>query len=188
MDERTSVRQWVLAGAGLLMVTAAVVLVLRERAPAPTAQEAAPSPRTSLYLQRDGAAWQLHWNPNSPDVRSAKRGAIVIRDGKRESRLELNPRDLRAGVASYWPESQEVAFDVELDGAPAGSVRAPAPVVEERRPSPFASAESPRKKGYPIRRVQAEPAPEVERAKRESGWSRAIGKIPLLRRLRGRRE
>jgi hypothetical protein len=130
MDERTPVKQWVLAAAGLLMVIAAVILVLRERAPAPTAQ-AAPSTRTSLYVQRDGGAMRLHWNPASPDVRAAQRGAIVINDGPRESRLELTPQELRAGMASYWPESKEVAFRFELDGGQAGSVRAPAPATVE---------------------------------------------------------
>ncbi len=165
------------------MIAAAAWMVLHERAPVPTTQ-AAPSGRTALYVQREGAAMQLHWNPDSPDVRTAQRGAILISDGKRESRLELTPRDLRAGVASYWPESKEVSFHLELDGGQAGFVRAAAPAQD--RPSPFEAAkEPPRRKAHAVKRVQ----PVVEEAKaekRESGFSRAVGKIPLLRRLRGR--
>jgi hypothetical protein len=138
---------------------------------------------------------RLHWNAESPDVRAAQRGALLINDGKRESRLELTPRDLRAGVASYWPESKEVSFHLELDGGQAGFhleldggqagfVRASAPPQD--RPSPFEVAKAPpRRKAYAVKRVQ----PVVEEAKaerRESGFSRAVGKIPLLRRLRGR--
>jgi len=181
MDERPPIRQWMLAVAGLLMVVASVAIVRRDRASAPAAQ-AAPLTRTSLYVDRDGGAMRLHWNPDSPDVRGASRGAILIHDGKRESRLDLTPRDLRAGAASYWPESKEVSFRFELNGAEAGAVRASAP--PDDRPSPFETAQTPRKKSYPIKRVQAqitEPEPEV---KRESGLGRAIGKIPLLRRLR----
>jgi len=164
------------------MIAAAGWMVLRERAPVPTT-EAAPSGRTALYVQREGAAMWLHWNPESPDVRAAHRGTILINDGKRESRLELTPRDLRAGVASYWPESKDVSFHLELDGGQAGYVRAAAPPQD--RPSPFEVKEPTRRKAHAVKRVE----PVVEQAreeKRESGFSRAVGKIPLLRRLRGR--
>jgi hypothetical protein len=183
MLEKTPVRQWVLAAAGLAMIGGAGWLVFRERAPVPT-EERAPSGRTAIYVEREGAAMRLHWNPESPDVRAAERGAILISDGKRESRLELTPRDLRAGVASYWPESKDVSFHLELDGGEAGYVRAAAPLQD--RPSPFEVAKEPaRRKAHAVKRVQ----PAVEEAKvekRESGFSRAVGKIPLLRRLRGR--
>jgi len=183
MEDRTPVRQWILAAAGVLMLVAAVAIVRRERAPAPTTQ-AAPTSRTSLYVDREGAAMRLHWNPESYDVRAANRGAIVIHDGKRQSRLELTPAELRAGAASYWPESTEVSFRLELDGGHAGDVRASAQ-LDEKRPSPFEVKEAPRRKGYPIRRLQAETVQAVD-VKRESGFSRTLGKIPLLRRLRGR--
>jgi len=89
-------------------------------------------------VQHDGTALRLHWNPDSEAVRQAGRGALLIADGPRQSRLDLTPADLRAGVASYWPESPRVDFKLELDGAPAGEVEAPALAVrQEPRPSPF---------------------------------------------------
>lgn len=185
MGPGLSVRQWTLAGAGVLLIAAAVVVGLRDRGPAPVAR-AAPTGHTSLQVQQDGAGLKLHWNAQSADVRAAKAGAIVISDGGRESRLELTPRDLRAGVASYWPDSREVGFRLELDGAPAGSVRAAAK-VPEARPSPFANTERPRKRAAQVKRVQAQaPAPyEAEEPKR-SGLKRVVRKIPLLGRLAGR--
>jgi hypothetical protein len=188
MDERTQKRpwlQWTLGAVGALLLALALTLVLRGRAPAPTpAVQAASSGPTSLHIQHDGPALKLHWNPNSPDVRRAQRGAIVIQDGKRESRLELNGGELRAGVASYWPESREVGFRLELDGAQAGSVRTTAQ-GEEPRPSPFAKTEAPRKRGVPIKRVQATAAPVYEAERRGPP---VIRKIPLLRRLWGKRD
>jgi hypothetical protein len=185
MDERLPVRQWILAAAGLAMIAGAGVVVLRDRAPAAAAapRAAVPSGRTRVYVEHEGAKLKLHWNPDSADVRAAKGGAVVIADGGRESRMEMTPRELRAGVVSYWPDSREVAFRLELDGAAAGSVRASAE-VEEKRPSPFAKTEAPRRRSVPIKRVQAQTARvEVEEPKRGSKFTRAVGKIPLLRRL-----
>jgi hypothetical protein len=182
MEERSPIRQWVLAAAGVAMLVGAVAIVRHERAPAPTTQ-AAPSSRTPLYIDREGATMRLHWNPASPDVRAANRGAVVIHDGKRESRLELTPAELRSGVASYWPESKEVSFRLELDGGQAGEVRASAQVDE--KPSPFVVKEPPRRKAHPIKRVPVETA-QAQEVKKESGFSRTLGKIPLLRRLRGK--
>lgn len=187
MDEGLPVRQLALAAAGLLLIGAAIVVGLRDHKPAPVAR-AVSSGHPGLHVQHDGAALKLHWNTGSADVRAAKAGAIVISDGGRTSRLELTPRDLRAGVASYWPDSREVGFRLELDGAAAGSVRASAEVPQQR-PSPFASTQSPRKRGVPIKRVQVQgPAVyEAEEPKR-SGVKRVVGKIPLLGRLVGSRD
>jgi hypothetical protein len=189
MDERAPVRpwlQWALGGGGVLLVAFALTLVLRGRAPAPTPAVQAPtSAQTSLHIQHDGPTLKLRWNPNSPDVRKAQRGALVIQDGGRESRLELNGGELRAGVASYWPESREVEFRLELDGAQAGSVRTTAQ-GEAPRPSPFANTERPRKRGVPIKRVQAMPAAVYEVEPKRG--PPVIRKIPLLRRLWGKRD
>jgi hypothetical protein len=191
MREHLPLRQWLLAAIGVLLIGAAVTIAWRGRAPVRTAH-AAPAPSsvaTAIHVQHDGPALRLHWSPDSLAVRRARSGAVVIQDGTRESRMELTPRDLRAGMAAYWPDSPEVTFRLELDGAPAGTIRAWSP-VEEKRPSPFASTERPRKRGAAIRRVQAAavPPPYAEEPKRESALSRAIGKIPLLRRLRARHD
>jgi len=183
MGERTPVRQWVFAAAGLLMIVAAAVFVFRDRSRPAPAPPAAPTGQTAVSIEPLGRALKLRWDPNSPGVRAATAGALVISDGKRESRMELTGRDLRAGVASYWPESRDVAFRLELDGTPVGSARTLAN-VEERRPSPFASTEAPRRRAAPIKRVQAQPVSyEAEEPKRRSKFRRAVSKIPLFGRL-----
>lgn len=183
MDKRARLAQWTLGAAGVAMMTAALWIVLRgDGAPAPAPQAAAP-PSTPLRVERQGAMMRLQWNPASPDVRAARSGAIVIHDGKRESRMDLTSAELRAGMASYWPESKDVSFHLELDGGQAGFVRAAS--VSQDRPSPFEVKEPRRRKSYPIKRIQPAVVTAAE-VKRESGFGKVIGKIPLLRRLRGK--
>ena len=185
--------QWVLGGAGLFMLAAAAAMVLHQSAPIGKIQAPA-KPRsaqaTALYVQHDGPALDLHWNPDAPAVRAARRGVLAIADGGRESKLELNPHELSSGVASYRPQSGEVTFRLELDGDPAGVIRASA-APEEPRPSPFPPVEKPpaiRTGGQPLKLAPPEPSaePEVEDPPppKRSRWSRVAGKIPLLRRLK----
>src|SRR5690348_16448478 len=128
-EKTTSKRQWYLAALGLLMIAAAAWIVFGRRAPAPAAATPVrPSTeRVSLYVQHDGPALRLHWNGDSDVVRRASSGVLVISDGARQSRLDLGTAELRGGTASYWPESQQsVNFKLELDGAVAGELQAPA--------------------------------------------------------------
>jgi len=171
---------------------AAGVIVLRGRsAPPPTPARRSVAANPLIFVQHDGRALRLHWNRDAADVRGAKTGALVILDGARESRIELQPADLRAGLASYWPESRDVTFRLELDGAPAGSMRASAgSATEERRPPAFQAPVKARRRAAAVQRVQAVAAPvsAEDEPKRPSGVGRALGKIPLLRRLRKHRD
>jgi hypothetical protein len=192
--------QWVLASLGIVMIGVAVWLTVGRGDPARSAAAPPPpshnAPPVALYVQHDGAALRLHWNADSDAVRHAGSGALLIADGPRQSRLDLTPADLQSGVASYWPESARVDFKLELDGAPAGELEAPALVVrEEPRPSPFAAPPKPK----PVHQaLEEEPKPytihEADRAavveqdeeeppKKPSKWQRVTGKIPLLKRL-----
>ena len=172
--------QWVLGATGLLMGIAAASIAFRDRSPAPPPRPHSTA-ATALYVQHEGGALRLHWDPA---VR-ANTGVILIQDGSRESRLDLNANELRAGVASYWPESKEVTFRLQLDGGDAGSIRATA---DTPSPKPSAFAEKPHAKpavAKPVKLPRREPAdddddPPVKRSR----LSRVAGKIPLLRRLR----
>ena len=177
--------QWALGGAGLVLGVASAYLILQSQS-RPTA--APPQPRstvsTALYIQHDGGALRLHWDPG---VR-ATTGAIRIHDGARESRLDLNAAELRSGVASYWPESSEVTFQMELDGTVVGAIRAPATAVS--RPHPVQVEEKPRAKkavARPVKLAARDPEDEPDDVEPESPkrsrWSKVTGKIPLLRRL-----
>jgi hypothetical protein len=191
--------QWILATSGVVMMGVAVWLTVGRRAPAhsvsvPVVHSAQP---VALYVQHDGTALRLHWNPDADSVRQAGRGSLLIADGPRQSRLDLTPADLRSGVASYWPESPAVDFKLELDGAPAGELQAPAlEVREEPRPSPFVTTPKPKRrvaeaedlpKPYTVHEADRATAvverEEEEAPKKPSKWQRVTGKIPLLRRL-----
>ena len=173
--------QWVLGAVGILMGVAAAALIFGHRAPTtlPTSQGTAP---TALYVQHDGGALQLHWDP----AVQANTGVLWIQDGARETRLDLNADELRSGVASYWPESREVTFRLQLDGGAAGTIRAPSDTPSQ--PPQAAAAEKPRPKpsvAKPVKvasseRVDADDEPSVKRSR----LSRVAEKIPLLRRLR----
>jgi hypothetical protein len=130
-------------------------MVLHRRAPAPVQRvQAVSQPAIGLYVQHDGPALRLRWNPDTAAIRDAHSGVLVIADGARQSRLELKQPDLRTGVASYWPESREVIFRLALDGAAAGEIRASADTPVEPRPSPFDSGGR-----RPETTIAARPAP-----------------------------
>jgi hypothetical protein len=183
MDTRRKDRrwlQWVLGAAGILMGVAAASLMFGHRAqtPLPAPHQTAP---TALYVQHDGGALRLHWDPA---VRANSR-IIWIQDGPRETRLDLNADELRSGVASYWPESREVIFRLQLDGGPAGTIQAPA-----EAPPAVKTAEKPRPRRPAAKPVKVASADRVvdgdddDQPVKRSRFSRVTGKIPLLRRLR----
>jgi hypothetical protein len=182
-------RHWTLFIVGLALLAAAGIVVVRDRskpAPAP-----ATAPRTALTtplldVQHDGAALRLYWNAAAPEVRSAKSGALLVTDGGKESRMELRPQELRSGGASWWPESRDVTFRLELDDAPAGTLRASAQPAPETKPSAFQTPAKPRPKSATVKRVAA-PVEVEQTPKPESKFGRAFGKIPLLRRLKRHR-
>ena len=173
--------QWVLGAAGILMGIAAASLTFGHRAPIPAPAPHAAEP-VALYVQHDGGALRLHWDP----AVHANSGVIFIQDGARETRLDLNADELRAGVASYWPESREVTFRLQLAGGPTGTIRAPA----EAPPDTVQAAivEKPRPKRSMARpgKVAAPEHVEVvdDRPPKRSRLSRVAAKIPLLRHLR----
>jgi len=172
--------QWVLGVAGILMGIAAASLTFGHRTPAAPPQRSSTAPM-ALYVQHDGGALRLHWDP----AVHARSGVIWIQDSAHETRLDLNADELRSGVASYWPESREVTFRLQLDGGPASSIRASA---DEPPPPPAAAPEKPRRKHSVAKEVKLARREAVEAdddaPPKRSRLSRVAGKIPLLRRMR----
>src|SRR3954453_14262357 len=103
--------QWVLGAAGILMGVAAAALFVGHRAPTrlPPSQGTAP---TALYVQHEGGALRLHWDP----AVHASTGIIWIQDGARETRLDLNADELRSGLSSYWPSAGDGTFTPQPAG------------------------------------------------------------------------
>jgi hypothetical protein len=174
--------QWLLAGIGLLLGLAAAWLTFHVRTPVPTAPPRSTAAPTALYVQHEGRALRLHWDPRV----SANSGVIRIHDAGHDTRLELNAQELRSGVATYWPESNQVTFQLELDGGPVAAITTPAEApVAEARPSPFPQPRPKRAVTKPVKLVPRETVePDDDPAPKRSRWGRVAGKIPLLRRLR----
>ena len=206
------------------------------------AQAAQPG-HVALKVQRDGSSIRLYWDRNSSVIRNAAKAILYISDGEHQSQLNLDPSELNSGLVSYWPESKDVTFRLEVfaaghstddsirvvGGSPvpvtATTHRSSAPPLAERaaapppqpapatgfasrseepapevRPSPFTppaatpapeATTSTSAAAPPPRPIPHETRPEVSVVAEPVGASRfgsAIGKIPLLRRLRKQRQ
>jgi hypothetical protein len=164
MREPISTRQWIMAVTGVVLIALAGWMLLHRRAPRASVQpvRAANPSAVGLYVQHDGPALRLRWNPDTAAIRDAQGGVLSIVDGARQSRLELQPQDLRAGVASYWPESRDVTFRLTLDGDAAGEIRASADAPPEARPSPFDSGQTTREKTRVAARSAARSSADAE--------------------------
>jgi len=91
-----------------------------------------------LTLSREtGNALRLSWNRDSLAVRNAVEGVLLISDGGRPVRVDLDKKLLSQGSIVYFPTSGDVDFRVELSTNGLGvseSVRAVAPVPMAPQP------------------------------------------------------
>jgi hypothetical protein len=199
--------RWLLPAAlcGVLAIAITDVVMLRRRpAPPPAAQKV--SERIGLTAEGDGEALHLQWDRHARPVHSADRGVLYILDGGRQSQLDLTSQQLNSASVRYWPESPAVKFRMEVyNGAISTSESVQVPVgkpvarpataraVLVKNPSPFE-----RVRPEIVRREVPRPVPVVERVQElrpepevrehESGISRVVSKIPLLRRLKRHRQ
>jgi len=174
-----------------LVAGAALGVVLWTRlADEPAAAEPpriASSDQVALNVRHDGRALRLNWDRNAPAIRDATHAILHIDDGNHRSEMNLDPQSLASGTASYWPESREVRFRLEVFApgrVTSGSIQAPG-VAAETKPSPFVTPAPPKRhpKIVALNRPEPEPEPVVAPPK-PSKVSRFFGKIPLLRRLK----
>jgi hypothetical protein len=202
--------RWTLPAAlGGVLAMAAVNLVLMQRRPVSVRPQAM-AETIGLRADAEGEGVRVQWDRGSRPIRNADHATLFIEDGKLKSQLDLTGRQLDGSSVLYNPESERVAFRLEVyrgglsssesaafvvpgwsRHGQAGGARA---VVEPLRPSPFERVEP------EIVQIQMPPAPVVapeapppepaaaakptasEPLKR-GRLDRAISKIPLLRRL-----
>ena len=189
-------------GLALLIAIGDAILVLRAppKSPIPVVTD-----KIGLAVIRDGDGLRVEWNRHAGTVRRATDAMLYIQDGKHQSQLNLDGKQLTGSSVRYWPETENIQFRLEVHNGTASvsdEVRvaaeraqiAPRAVVERVRPSPFK-----RTRPEVVRHGPARPAaPEnvvrrdlepvhragAEARHRESGWAKVVGKIPLLRRLK----
>jgi hypothetical protein len=80
-------------------------------------KQAEAADHVALNVQRDGPSLRLVWDRNSPVIRNAAKAILYINDGDHESQLSLDPRELGSGLVSYWPDSKDVTFRMEVFAA-----------------------------------------------------------------------
>jgi hypothetical protein len=152
-----------------------------------------------LMVQQDRGAMRLRWSPDGPGVREATHGTLTITDGVHQSRLDLDGRELRAGLASYWPDGSRVGFRLETDSGASGYIEAPVegkpakPSAE--RKAPAAAKVEPPKSAPPAARHKPKPSASIHHGKplddglewteqpphHESHWARLRHKISFWR-------
>src|SRR5215469_8530862 len=71
----------------------------------------------TLDVARDGRVLKLSWDRQAPAVRTADRAVLHILDGTHETNLNLTTGELSTGLLSYWAESPDVTFRLEVFGA-----------------------------------------------------------------------
>jgi TonB family protein len=246
---RFPVRLWLVRAVALVGGTLLGVVfttwIQRPRAASPTsaATAIADSRHISLGVKRDGRVLQLEWDPKAPPILTADHATLHITDGNHQTNLNLSTSELSVGAISYWAETPEVAFRLEVFGggrktddsvraaAELGSQTPPSPAVEPvqavvaapkqaRRNRPSAQAEvgpppipltprpspfepPPKPASAPLEAISNPPAPptaapampvpvrspepRIEVSSEPapaSRLSRAVGHIPLIRRLK----
>jgi len=70
----------------------------------------------SLDVTRDGRALRLHWDQQADALRNADHALLHILDGNHETNLNLTVNELNNGSLSYWADTPDVTFRLEVFG------------------------------------------------------------------------
>lgn len=73
-----------------------------------------PAVRTlGLHIGRKADSLAVTWDRNSPEILTAQRAVLYIRDGSSQKTLDLDVSQLRTGVVSYAPSGDDLQFRLE---------------------------------------------------------------------------
>jgi hypothetical protein len=56
----------------------------------------------------------LLWNRSAPVVRTATHAILWIGDGRAQTKLDIDPKQLSGGSIVYWPRSRDITFRMEI--------------------------------------------------------------------------
>jgi hypothetical protein len=203
--------RWVLPAAlGGLLAMAVADAVLMRRHTVSVRPQAIPE-HIGLHADAEGEGLRVQWDRASRPIRNADRAVLFIEDGTVKSQLDLTGRQLGSSSVMYWPQSERVAFRLEVyrgsqsssDSAAFGPPQdgnrrrqqGPArAIVQAVRPSPFEHLEPeivvtqtlpPHEVAARASAPVAAPEPvALAEPPRESRLGRFLSRIPLLRHLR----
>jgi len=93
------------------------------------------APKLGLRLESQGDRILLTWNRRHPAVHSAKGGVLQIDDGMQHRQVNLDAAQVSNGSVLYRPNSDDVTFRLEVEGAQGGKVSESMRVLEAAKPS-----------------------------------------------------
>ncbi len=93
------------------------------------------APGLGLRLESQGDRLLLGWNRHHPAVRNTKGGILQIDDGPQHRRISLDAAQISNGSVLYRPNSDDVIFRLEVEGAQGGKVSESMRVLEAAKPS-----------------------------------------------------
>jgi hypothetical protein len=70
----------------------------------------------SLDVTRDGRTLRLHWDQQAAAIRNADHALLYIVDGNHQTNLNLSANELSNGSLSYWADTPDVTFRLEVFG------------------------------------------------------------------------
>ena len=105
----------------------------------------------AMNVTREGRLVRLVWDHEAPAVRQADHALLHITDGNHQTNLNLSSIELSTGVLSYWADTTDVTFRLEVFGSggktddsvravgggePAAAMPAEVATAAERRETP----------------------------------------------------
>ncbi len=117
--------QWVLSSVAVVALLISGFVLLRAKR---ISDNFARDSRLGLNLSRDGSDWRVTWNPDSPILRHATKGLLIISDGTLDKDLNLDVSDLRSGAILYSSATNNVVFTLEVE-----TDESPVPAMESVR-------------------------------------------------------
>jgi hypothetical protein len=164
-----------------------VEVVAPRQSPPPAVEPPSPE-HINLSVQTDGTALRLVWDRNAPAIRNADLAILEITDGKHQSTLNLGSRELGSGMVSYWPETKDVSFRLQVHGngrETDDSIRAVGGQLAPLPSGPVEVAEKPAEPPKPVTHAAAPviqpPQPVVNRAPTPSTGEAARAAAPESR-------
>ncbi len=107
----------VAAFASVVVASGAFYFVSRDSRPAAHAAVRAPAPPDlTLQVVSQPGGLRLSWNRDLPAIRQATGGTLRIHDGDSDREITLDPAQVAQAVVFYTPATQDVTFQLKIQG------------------------------------------------------------------------
>jgi periplasmic protein TonB len=114
---------WALFGGLAMLALAGASLYYLKMHPASSNIGSRDSATLQLKAERSGAQMLVTWNRDSALVKTAQRAVLSISDGPQKEDVQLDATQLRGGVITYSPVTNDVSFRLEVTDSASGKTR-----------------------------------------------------------------